>query len=115
MISQFRYCVIILSILFSITDVSEAKNFLEIDENEMDLTEDQLKALSGDFDPKNLDDGELVKNNISFKWDYGVIPYEFNNTQIFEENFRNKIVNAIHYLNQNHQNSMATRTDTGDT
>ena len=100
MISQLCYCVIFLSILCSIIDISKANNFLEIDEDEMDLTEEQPKALLGYFDPQNLD-GELVWNNKSFKWDYGVIPYEFNNTQIFEENFRNKIVNAIHYLNQN--------------
>ena len=100
MISQLRYCVIFLSILCSITDVSKANNFHEIDANEMDLTEDQLKALIGDFDPQNLD-GELVWNNTWFRWDYGVIPYVFNDSQIFEEDFRNKIINAIHFLNDN--------------
>ena len=43
----------------------------------------------------------LVWNNKSFKWDDGVIPYVFNDSQIFEEDFRNKIINAMYFLNDN--------------
>ena len=92
--------VLLLSILCSIPNVSKANDFLEIDENEMDLTEDQRKVLIGDFDTQN-DEGELVWNDTWFRWDYGVIPYEFNQSQIFEEDFKNKIINAILYLNEN--------------
>ena len=100
MTSQLCYCLILLSILCSITDVSKANDFLEIDENEMDLTEDQHKALIGFFDSQNQE-GELVYSDTWYRWDYGIIPYVFNSSQIFEEDFKNKIINAIEFLNKN--------------
>ena len=104
MISQL----LLLSILCSNPNVSKANDFLEIDENEMDLTEDQRKALIGDFDTQN-DEGELVWNDTWFRWDYGVIPYIFNNSQIFEEKFKNKIINAIEFLNNNLEGCISMR------
>ena len=68
------------------------------DENEMDLTEEQLNALIG---TSGDGDGELVWANMSYKWDNGIIPYEFKSPQEFDDAFVNRILNVINFLNQN--------------
>ena len=69
------------------------------DENEMDLTDEQLNALIGTSGQGDLD-GELVWANMSYKWDNGIIPYEFKSPQEFDGTFVNRILNAINYVNQ---------------
>ena len=98
MISQLW---IICLLVVSITNVVKTnQEYLEYyDENEMDLTEEQLNALTGTSE-HDLD-GDLVRANMSFKWDNGIIPYEFKSPQEFDGAFINRILNVINFLNQN--------------
>ena len=72
----------------------------EFDDDEMDLTEEQFNALTGDFDYQNFDQDNVYRN-LGFMWVNGTIPYEFNSSQTFEYSFKMKIMNAIGFLNQN--------------
>ena len=72
----------------------------EFDDDEMDLTEDQFNALTGDFDYQSVD-LDNVFSNLGFMWIDGTIPYLFNSSQTFEDSFKTKIINAIGFLNQN--------------
>ena len=72
----------------------------EFDDDEMDLTEDQFNALTGDFDYENVDQDNVYRK-LEFVWVNGTIPYEFNSSQTFEDSFKTKIINAIGFLNQN--------------
>ena len=90
---------IICLLVVSITNVVKTnQEYLEYyDENEMDLTEEQLNALTGTSEH----DLDLVRPNMSFKWDNGIIPYEFKSPQEFDGAFVNRILNVINFLNKN--------------
>ena len=98
---QFLTILVWLTLGHILNDIKSAQSQVvsEFDDDEMDLTEEQFNALTGDSD--NQTDHHNVYRNLGFMWVNGTIPYEFNSNQTFEGSFKTKINNAIDFLNQN--------------
>ena len=94
-----NYLTVCLSVLlFCISNFATAnRNNSEL-HNEMDLTEEQLKFLTGEFES---DGHDHVYKNLGFRWENGNIPYEFEENQLIDNVFKSQILNAISFLNKN--------------
>ena len=64
---------------------------------DMDLTEDEYNAYSGN---DILDFDHVIPNVTAFKWENGVIPFEFNEEKPFDDKFKKIIMSVIDHLNR---------------
>ena len=74
-------------------------------QNDMEMSEDQFRALTGDSDYDSYDYLEPSPSfrlrDDWFKWDYGIIPYQFDESKPFEPDYQERIENAIEKINSN--------------
>ena len=64
---------------------------------DMDLTEDEYNAYSGNDD---LDFDNVRANVSAYKWQNGVIPFEFNEQKPFDYKYKKIIMSVIDHLNR---------------
>ena len=74
-------------------------------QNDMEMSEEQFKALTGDIDFDSYDYLEFSHSfyprDDLFKWSNGIIPYEFDTSKPFEQDYQERIKNAIEKINSN--------------
>ena len=71
----------------------------------MDLTEELYNELFGNIDYYDEDvssDSENYYNRDDlWKWNDGIIPYEFHENKTFDQDFKGRIETVIQYINLN--------------
>ena len=74
-------------------------------QNDMEMSEEQFRALTGniDYDSDNYQDDShnFYGRDDLFKWSNGIIPYEFDTSKPFEQDYQERIKNAIEKINSN--------------
>ena len=74
-------------------------------QNDVEMSEEQYKALTGDIDYDNDDYQENSHNFYGqddlFKWKNGIVPYEFDKSKPFEQDYQDRIKDAIEKINSN--------------
>ena len=74
-------------------------------QNDMEMSEEQFRALTGDIDYDSDDYLEFshsfyLRDDL-FKWSNGIIPYEFDTSKPFEQDYQERIKNVIEKINSN--------------
>ena len=74
-------------------------------QNDVEMSEEQYKALTGDIDYNNDDHQDNSHNFYGrddlFKWKNGIVPYEFDKSKPFEQDYQDRIKDAIEKINSN--------------
>ena len=74
-------------------------------QNDMEMSEEQYRALTGDIDYDSYDFLEFSHSFYSrddlFKWNNGIIPYAFDTSEPFEQDYQERINNVIEKINSN--------------
>ena len=74
--------------------------------NDVEISEEEYKAFTGftgdiDYDSDNSSHHNFYGKDNLFKWNYGIIPYEFHRSKSFDQEYRNRITDAIEKINSN--------------
>ena len=69
-------------------------------QNDVEISEEQYNTFTGDIDYDDSAHNFYGKDNL-FKWNYGIIPYEFERSKSFDQEYQNRITDAIEKINSN--------------
>ena len=74
-------------------------------QNDVEMSEEHYKALTGniDYDSDNYqeDSHNFYGRDDLFKWNNGIVPYEFDKSKPFDQDYQDKIKDAIEKINLN--------------
>ena len=71
--------------------------------NDMDLTEELYNELLGnvDYDDEDVSSDHYYNKDNLWKWNDGIIPYEFHENKTFDQDYKDKIETVIRNINLN--------------